>query len=237
MEQETPTTPSRVLLIDLDNCPQEIGKLPQTLAEFSRIIVCYGGVEPKVPLGLVTALATAIHESKLDLVGMDKGGKNAADFGLAFWAGRLVAEMPEETRFTVLSADTDLDHVVNMLRHTGRKAERLNGQRRSGKGSGGGGNGAKGLDVDKAVDDFVAMFLLPGKPRPAKRATLLNSIKTAFKTGKWKGVASDTVLTTLQERGLLKFDSKGKVVYLLDEDFDDVHEPLTGDDEDGDIPF
>ena len=108
MEQNAPI-PTQVLLIDLDNCPKEIGKLPQVLASFTRIVICYGSIEPKVPLGLVTALATAIHEGKLELVGMDKGGKNAADFGLAFWAGRLVSEMPKETEFTILSADTFLE--------------------------------------------------------------------------------------------------------------------------------
>ncbi len=40
-------------------------------------------------------------------------GKNAADFGLAFWAGRLATEMPAETEFIILSQDGDWDHVVN----------------------------------------------------------------------------------------------------------------------------
>lgn len=96
-------TPMRALLIDLDNCPRQIEQLPETLATFARIVACYGGTEPKVPLGMVPLLATAIHEDRLAIIGMQKKGKNAADFGLAFWAGRLVTEMPPDTEFLILS--------------------------------------------------------------------------------------------------------------------------------------
>jgi hypothetical protein len=86
-----PTMVVRALLIDLDNCPRQIDRLPETLTEYARVIACYGGTEPKVPLGMVPLLATAIHEGRLAIIGMQKKGKNAADFGLAFWAGRLAA--------------------------------------------------------------------------------------------------------------------------------------------------
>src|SRR5437764_8077373 len=121
-------TPMRALLIDLDNCPRQIEQLPETLATFARIVACYGGTEPKVPLGMVPLLATAIHEDRLAIIGMQKKGKNAADFGLAFWAGRLVTEMPPDTEFLILSQDTDLDHVVHMLQSANRRVERLDGK-------------------------------------------------------------------------------------------------------------
>ena len=75
-----PTVVMRALLIDLDNCPRQIDRLPETLTEYACVIACYGGVEPKVPLGMVPLLATAIHEGRLTILGMQKKGKNAADF-------------------------------------------------------------------------------------------------------------------------------------------------------------
>src|SRR5437899_10563160 len=99
-----PTT-MRALLIDLDNCPRQIEQLPETLATFARVIACYGGTEPKVPFGMVPLLSTAIHEGRLAIIGMQKKGKNAADFGLAFWAGRFVAGLPTATEFLILSQD------------------------------------------------------------------------------------------------------------------------------------
>ncbi|MBF0155305.1 MAG: hypothetical protein HQL64_16320 [Magnetococcales bacterium] len=204
---------SRALLIDLDNCPAEPSQLSAIQNEFARIIVCFGGIEPKVPLGLVIALATAIHEGKIELIGMQKGGKNAADFGLAFWAGRLVSEMPEVTKFTILSADADLDHVVNMLRTAGREAERQSGHRWSRQ------SVLSSVEdvldeedaIEDAVDHFIAMLLSPNKPRPAKRASLINSIKAASRAEPWKGIAPGTILNVLLKRQVLRFGQKGKV--------------------------
>ncbi len=53
---------------------------------------------------------------------MEKRGRNAADFGLAFWAGGLAAELPPETEFIILSQDGDLDHVLSFLRSAGSYA-------------------------------------------------------------------------------------------------------------------
>ncbi|MCI0694281.1 PIN domain-containing protein [candidate division KSB1 bacterium] len=110
---------SRALLIDLDNCLKQIDLLHQALAGITRAVACYGSVEPKVQVGLVPLLAAAINEGKLEIVKMDKKGKNAANFGLAFWAGRLAAEMPPETEFIILSQDSDLDHLVSLFRSVG----------------------------------------------------------------------------------------------------------------------
>jgi hypothetical protein len=121
---DVPTRP-RVLLIDLDNCPKELAKLSDEVQNFARVIACYGAVEPRLTLSLVRALAQPIHEGRLEFVGMEVRGKNAADFGLAYWAGRLVEQMPPETEFVVISRDQALDHVVNLLRRDDRAARRL----------------------------------------------------------------------------------------------------------------
>src|SRR5262249_28629429 len=65
-----PTGVMRALLIDLDNCPRQLERLPETLTEYARVIACYGGAEPKVPLGMVPLLAMAIHEGRLTILGM-----------------------------------------------------------------------------------------------------------------------------------------------------------------------
>ena len=95
---------SRALLIDLDNCPKQIDLLHQALAGITRAVACYGSVDPKVQVGLVPLLTAAINEGKLEIIKMEKRGRNAADFDLAFWAGRLAAELPPETEFIILVA-------------------------------------------------------------------------------------------------------------------------------------
>ena len=50
---------------------------------------------------------------------MTSGGKNSADFGICFFAGVLMQQLPKETHFVIISNDTDLDHVVNLLKGQG----------------------------------------------------------------------------------------------------------------------
>jgi hypothetical protein len=210
---------TRALLIDLDNCPKQINELPEVLTGFTRAIACYGGVETKVHVSVVPMLAAAINEGKLEIIGMEKKGKNAADFGLAFWAGRLSAEMPPETEFLILSQDADLDHVVNLLRRAGRKVERIDGKASKIKitstpvsaQSPQPVNLAEKRSLDEFVEDYYRQELQNGKTRPAKKTTLVNSIKTKFR--KRKEVKPEEVVQVLLKRGIIAIDEKGRVTY------------------------
>jgi hypothetical protein len=66
------------------------------------------------------AYPNEIGDETLEIVGMQRKGKNAADFGLAFHGGRLLAELPPDTEFVIVSKDAGLDHVVDLLRRAGR---------------------------------------------------------------------------------------------------------------------
>ena len=208
---QQPTT-VRALLIDLDNCPRQIEQLPETLATFARVIACYGGTEPKVPFGMVPLLATAIHDGRLAIIGMQKKGKNAADFGLAFWAGRLVAEMPPDTEFLILSQDTDLDHVVHMLQSANRHVERLDGKvHRTKKVSPHPPEQHGDTDGD-AVAEYCTVYLQTGRSRPVRKVTLSNSIRAFCKNHK-KHIKPEEILRGLVARGVVVIDEKGRVTY------------------------
>jgi hypothetical protein len=210
---------TRALLIDLDNCPKQIDLLHQALAGITRAVACYGGVEPKVQVGLVPLLAAAINEGKLEIIKMEKKGRNAADFGLAFWAGRLAAELPPETEFIILSQDGDLDHVVSLLRRAGRKVERLDGKTSkieiAPKPASAKSHQPAATTIKRSLDDFVGDYcrqhLKTGKARPAKKTTLMNSIKSCFK--KHKEVNPEKIVQALLERGIIAIDGKGRVTY------------------------
>jgi len=201
-----PPVPPRVLLIDLDNCPRQVSQLPANLDGFSRIVVCYGSQEPKLPLGLVTALAEPILGGHLEVVGMEKKGKNAADFGLCFHAGKLMAEMPPDTEFILLSEDGDLDHAVNMLRANQRTARRVNGKTAT---------TSRTLDasaVEIAGRDYADHRLEAKSPRPASRKALLNDIKAYTKTR--HAVQPQYVLDWLQDNGWVENSNSGKIRYV-----------------------
>ena len=115
----------KVLLIDLENCPTQIQQLKVDLDHFLQIVICYAHSQAKIPLGWLNELAEAIQQNKLRVIQMAQGGKNSADFGLAFFAGVLMQEHPVETEFIIVSNDKDLDHVVHLLKAQKRVAQRI----------------------------------------------------------------------------------------------------------------
>lgn len=208
---------SSALLIDIDNCPNQIEELPRTLGDFSKIIGCYGGSDPKVHLSLIPLLASAMSEGKLEIVRMKKNGKNAADFGLAFWAGKLAAEMPPDTEFLIFSQDSDLDYVAEMLRSADRKVKRINGRAASVTTKSD--SGAKGkirkppvrLSNKDAVEKYFSTCLQTAKNRPAKKIALSNSIKS-FCRGQGE-VRPETILRNLIKQGVVVIDEQERVSY------------------------
>jgi len=189
-------------LIDLDNCPKELADLPNRLADFTRIVACYGVNEPRLGLSLVRALAPAIAAGRLEFVGMEQRGKNAADFGLAFWAGRLLEQLPAHTEFVILSRDNGLEHIVNLLRREPRAARR----------AGSAVEAVTGVDQDDAVaEEFYTERLRTQLHRPKRRRTLLKSIRTFFQNR--QGLDADRILAALIRRGWVACDTEGIVTY------------------------
>lgn len=115
----------KVLLIDLENCPTQIQQLQVDLDHFVQIVICYAHSQAKIPLSWLNELAAAIQQNKLRIIQMAQGGKNSADFGLAFFAGALMQELPAQTEFIIVSNDKDLDHIVHLLKSQKRIAQRI----------------------------------------------------------------------------------------------------------------
>ena len=224
-KEEKHAVPAQVLLIDLDNCPNQVEKLSLHIEEFTRVIVSYGGIEPNVPFGLVRLLATPIHEERLEVIAAG-AGKNAADFALTFHAGLLVNEMPPNTVFTILSDDTGLDHAVHLLHDKGRIASRLSGKDQSVK------EGAKPRDKskppktkaptsktpassDSSINDAAVKFsgeIQKSKKMPKSKKALINYIKSHFKGDQKLADSSDAIFKAMVKDGLITMDGD-KVKY------------------------
>lgn len=114
----------KILLIDLENCPNQIHDLQDSLKEYSRVVICYASTGAKIPLDWLVPLNETINASRLQIHKMDKIGKNAADFGIFFFAGMLAQQLDEAAEFTIASDDTDLDHLVSLLENLSHKVKR-----------------------------------------------------------------------------------------------------------------
>jgi hypothetical protein len=170
---------SHVLLIDLENCPNQINHLMKNLEQFSQVVICYAQSAAKIPIDWVLPLTAVVAANRLKIYKTPSSGKNAADFGITFWAGVLMQQLPQNTHFTVVSEDTDLDNVVSLLKSQGRTAERINTKKETKDVEPV--NSGQTITPEAALAEYCAYLLKHNKTRPAKNDTLVNSIKTKFK--------------------------------------------------------
>jgi len=161
-------------MIDLENCPNEIHQLMNNLEKYASIVVCYAQNSFKVPLDWVIPLASVVNVNRIKIVKMPNGGKNAADFGITFWAGVLMAQSTTDTHFDIVSNDADLDHCVSLLQCQNRSAKRIKTQAEN----------IQNLQTEKTPGKFAHEYcqnlLKYNKNRPGNKAALLNSIKNKF---------------------------------------------------------
>jgi hypothetical protein len=220
MELNTTSLPehnTRVLLIDLENYPSQINELPKVLAQYHLVVICYAQSNARIPIDWLMPLNDTINKAQLKIFRMTSNGKNAADFGISFYAGMLMSQLPSDAHFVIMSDDQDLDHVVNLLKSQQRSAERL-GMRSE----------QKAVSVQSTeiftppqVKDvgtpllrlYCAHLITYKNNRPTKQTTLLNSIKSKLGEHKNHAEAVFQALVKLnalqiQETKVQYFDKK-----------------------------
>jgi hypothetical protein len=168
----------KVLLIDLENCPSQINELLENLANYSQVVICYAQSGAKIPIDWILPLTKVVNDDHLKIIKMPIIGKNAADFGITFWAGVLMAQLGEQTHFDIISNDADLDYVVELLNTENRTALRIGKLRKEDIIV----EPVKTLTVDKTISpiQIYCSHLAKYPNKPAKQTTLLNSIKSKF---------------------------------------------------------
>jgi hypothetical protein len=195
-----PTIP-KVLLIDLENCPNQLHNLPADLANYTQVVICYAQSAAKIPLNWLNPLSTAISADRLKIQKMERTGKNSADFGICFLAGALMQQLPKETHFVIVSNDTDLGHVVHLLKTHGRSSERIGTSHKEKEPT-----EPAPSPLVSASAQYCANLINHSKNRPAKTSTLLNSIKNKYPS------SADLIYKELIAKGAIKVVNT-KVVY------------------------
>lgn len=126
---EVTATRKLILVLDVENAPKASKEaLLKNLAnlECLHIVVAYAQTNLAFNIEEIPALSKGLHSGRVIFHKMKSCGKNAADFGLTFFAGQLSGRYkPHEVQFKVLSNDHDLDYMVQMLSSCGYKVERL----------------------------------------------------------------------------------------------------------------
>jgi hypothetical protein len=178
------------------------------LERYSHVVVCYAQSGAKIPLDWVVPLTSTVNNDRLKIVKMPSSGKNAADFGITFWAGVFMAQLPLETHFDIVSNDTDLDHVVSLLQSQQRSEDRISNKK----------DNSQLVPLasepvtqsNKECLHEYCSHIVKHPNKPAKKVTLLNSIKSKFKTG----VDPEELFEALKKQGVINAKDD-KITYNL----------------------
>jgi len=206
------------VLVDFENVqPKNVGLLN---GRSFKIKVFAGASQSKVPLELARALQAL--GSDAEYIQIDGNGKNALDFHISYYIGRLAAETPG-ANFYVISKDKGFDPLIKHVKAQGISCQRsssiadIPGIKISSSKS-----GSDTVDTIKISDsrsipekvDAVVNNLTKrkgGKPRTLK--TLRGTINALFKNG-LADAELEEVIEQLTKRGTIKV-ADGKVQYEL----------------------
>ncbi|MGL4250434.1 MAG: PIN domain-containing protein [Aeromonas sp.] len=192
----------KILLIDLENCASQIKCLDETVSEYELVVICYAQSYAKIPLDWLMPLHDTINKGRLKIFKMANAGKNAADFGISFYAGMLMQQLPADVHFVIMSNDTGLDHVVSLLQSQNRAAERIGTAKDESR------LATQNADV-LLLKNYCSHLLMYKSNRPSKRDSLLNSINSKFKESPPIG---NRLLLVLEKTGVLSMQ-EGKINY------------------------
>ncbi|MDM8348083.1 PIN domain-containing protein [Pseudomonas sp. sp1636] len=202
-------------LIDLENIqPASLQRLKK---EGYRIKVFVGATQSKIAIGLAVELQS--FGSDAEYIQIEASGKNALDFHIAFYMGRISASDPE-SRFVVLSKDTGYDPLLKHMRGCGIPANRsgvaaatkaptatpvvaTENQKKS----------PLQMSLAERVEHVRQHLNRAGKAKPAKLKTLDSAIKSLFQK-KLDDSAVTALINELIRQGLV-IENQGSVSYKL----------------------
>lgn len=193
------------LLVDLENVT------PHHLAlgnggQFKVKLFC-GAHQKKVDIDVAGALQ-ALGPEAVEYIRMEGAGKNALDFLIAYYIGRLAAADPT-AYFHIISKDTGFDPLIRHL-----KTQKILCQRSPSVDDVPLVKLSNSKSLPERVDAIVENLRRRGSARPRKTSTLESTIQALFQ-GKLTDAELAGILAELGRRKVIEI-TDGKVAYQLD---------------------
>lgn len=191
------------VLVDFENVQPK--KLSAIGVEGLRLYMFVGASQAKVPFDLASTLQAL--GDRAEYVKINGNGRNALDFHITYYLGKLVAQDPQGA-FYVVSKDTGFDPLIKYLRSQDIGAERVSdlGQIVTHKIS-------SAASIDSQIATIVKNLVALGNSRPRKVSTLTNTINSLF----LKQIESDAIDALVEELARRKLIERvaNKVSYNL----------------------
>jgi hypothetical protein len=188
------------ILIDYENVqPEDLAPLE---AHPVRVYVFLGEQQTRLPFDLVSSLQAL--GDRATYVPINGNGRNALDFHIAYYIGRL-SEHDPEGRFHIISRDKGFDPLVAHLRSKDIHARR--------------GNGLAELpflgaevasSTEERISEIVRNLHSRGLSRPRKRKTLMSTIHAHFRR-ELEFAEVQALVDQLIERGYIEM--QGEVIH------------------------
>jgi hypothetical protein len=193
------------LLIDHENVQPE-GLPPANGGQF-KVKVFLGSHQTRVNVNLARALQ-ALGPDAVEYVTVEGNGRNALDFHIAYYIGRLAAENPDAF-FHIVSKDTGFDPLIRHL-----KARKVLCQRSPTVADIPLVKLVNSKSLPEKVEAIVANLARRGTARPRKVRTLESTINALFQNQLPDGEAG-RIIAELQKLGVVTVQGE-KVSYSFD---------------------
>lgn len=190
-----------IVLIDLESVqPASLGLLAP---DYFRVKVFVGATQSKLSFELATAMQQMGERAEyIKIAGV---GKNALDFHIAYYIGRIAAEQPE-TFFHIISKDTGFDPLIQHLKEQKIFCDRCECLEDI--------PAVKAAQVKSPEERailFMSRLLQPNATRPRTEKTLRSAISAHFQR-QLTDEEIAAVVTALQRPGHISI-ADGKVLY------------------------
>ena len=204
----------RYALIDLENVqPESLQKLKK---DGYRIRVFVGSAQNKISVALAAQLQS--FGSDAQYIQIEGAGKNALDFHIAFYMGKITATEPG-SQFLVISRDTGYDPLLKHLRDQGITANRSGAPSTTPKATKVHASVAKLQKSPSQMSlaeraEYACNYLnKAGKAKPAKLKTLTSAMTSVFQK-KLDQASIGHVINELIKKGIVS-ESQGLLTYKL----------------------
>lgn len=186
---------TEIVLVDFENVqPTNMGGLT---GGPHKVKVFVGAKQTKIPFEMARALQA--FGPNAEYIQIDGNGRNALDFHIAYYIGRLAVENPKSC-FHVVSKDKGFDPLIRHLTKQGlscRRSEALAGTRSTKKKS-------KTQQKAERVDVVIANLEKRKAAKPRKLKTLRSTIKACFSKEELTEKDLDRLVDQLTDRGVIE---------------------------------
>jgi len=184
---------TQVILVDWENVQPEL--LPALNLEGTRVLVFIGPHQNKLPFAVVQAVQKLGQRAQY--VQVSQQGNDALDMHIAFYMGRLVAEL-HDVYFHVIAKDRDYDPLIAHLKELKVGAAKWHDLasipilKR-----------ASATTLKEQIEATKDWLMERKANRPKTLKTLTNSLKTSAFAGRLTDQEIGTLLSGLQEKKLV----------------------------------